>query len=164
MTEALSLRLAISWSVIPLNTLFRHLFCAAAVMHGMLWVRRRERGSIREGGRRNHCVRRTTRAGQRERVQRLVTILGQVILLCSSCATFSGSWTTNVGEPFKIKASIDTSSLKNLDQGLRVMRPSIIKAGYRKVRSCSDASFTLTGLVFEGRRSILTKRQAVQAI
>lgn len=32
---ALSLRPAISWSIMPLNTLFCHLFCAPAVMHGM---------------------------------------------------------------------------------------------------------------------------------
>lgn len=44
MTEALSLRLAISWSVMPLNTLFRHLFCAPAVMRGMLWGYVAERG------------------------------------------------------------------------------------------------------------------------
>lgn len=36
MTEALSLKLAISWSVMPLNPLFCHLFRDPAVMHGML--------------------------------------------------------------------------------------------------------------------------------
>lgn len=134
MTEALSLRLAISWSVMPLNTLFRHLFCAPAVMHGMLW------GYVAEGGDRYQREAEETtvsdpptRAGQRERVQRLVTISGQVILLCSSCATSTGPWTTTTGKPFKIKASINKSSLKNLDKGLGVTRPSIIKARYRKV-------------------------------
>lgn len=36
-------------------------------------------------------------------------------------------------KPFKIKASIDMSSLKNLDKGLGLKRPSIIKARYRTV-------------------------------
>lgn len=49
----LSQRLAISRSIMPLNTLFRHLFCAAAVMHVMLrsWKQRQGRGRGSEGER-----------------------------------------------------------------------------------------------------------------
>lgn len=83
MTEALSLRLAISWSVMPLNTLFRHLFCAPAVMRGMLWGYVAERGDRYQREAEETTVSDPpppTGAGQRERVQRLVTISAQDIL------------------------------------------------------------------------------------
>lgn len=51
--QRLSQRLAISWSIMPLNTLFRHLFCTAAVMHVMPrgWKQSRGRGRGSERGR-----------------------------------------------------------------------------------------------------------------
>lgn len=134
MTGALSPRLAISWSVMPLNTLFRHLFCVPGVMYGML------RGYAAERGNRYEREAQDTAASDSSpgwtvgtSPAQLVTLSGQVISLCCCSVTFSLPRTTIPGNPFKIKASHDKSPRKNLVKGLKLTRPSIINPRYSNV-------------------------------
>lgn len=133
--RSLSLRLAISWSVMPLNTLFRHLFCVPGVMYGMLRGYAAERGN-RYGREAEDTAASDLNPGWTEgtSLAQLATLSGRVISLCCRPATFSLPWATILGSPFKIKASHDKSPLvKTLYKGLKLTRPSIINPRYSNV-------------------------------